>query len=111
MEPHSYILRHFFSDVQDVIAHPRRVASMLYQEGMVSEDVVDEVIVSTKPCSEKNASIMRAVSAAVKADPKKLFVLIAVLEKFPESAPVASKMGDTLCSHGLEGKTMHQDDC
>ena len=42
---------------------------------------------------------MRAVSAAVRADPKKLQVLIAVLEKSPESAPMSRKMRDALKRH------------
>ena len=104
MEPHSDVLRHFFSDIQNAIAHPGSAASMFYQEGVVSEDVVGEVAASAKPWSEKNASIMRAVGAAVGTDPKILWVLIAVLEKFRESAPIAIRMRDALRSHGLEGE-------
>ena len=89
MEPHSDVLRRFSSDIQRAIAYPGGAASMLYQEGVVFEDVVGEVVDSAKPCSEKNAAIMRAVGAAVGADPKKLWVFIAVLEKFTEFAPVA----------------------
>ena len=104
MELLSQVLRRSFSDIQEVIAHPGRVAGMLYQEGIVSEEVVGEVGMPTKPYSEKNAAIMRAVGAAVRADPKRLWVLIAVLEKFAESAPVAGRMRDELRSHGLEGE-------
>ena len=92
----SEVLRRFYSDVQEVIAHPRSAASLLYQEGVISEEVLN-----TEPSSEKNAAIIRAVSAAVKADPKKLLVLIAVLNRFAESAPVASRMRDALRSHWL----------
>ena len=96
-------LRRFYSDIQEAIAHPGRVVAMLYQEGVVSEEVVGKVD-DHKLCSEKNSAIMRAVGAAVRADHKTLWVLIAVLEKFAESAPVASRMRDELRSHGLEGE-------
>ena len=47
---------------------------------------------------------MRAVDAAVRGDPQKLWVFIAVMEKFAQSAPVASRMTDELRSHGLQGE-------
>ena len=91
----SEVLRRFYSDIQEVIAHPRNTASLLYQEGVISEEVLN------KPSSEQSAAVMRAVSSAVKADPKKFLVLIAVLDRFTESAPVASRMRDALRSHWL----------
>ena len=97
----SGVLRSFCSSVTEVIVHPRDVALLLFQEGVVAEAVLDEVVVATRPSLEKNVAIMRAFSAAVKSDPVKLWVLIAVLEKSPESAPVASRMRDALRSHGL----------
>ena len=102
----SEALRRFYNDTQEAIAHPGSVAGMLYQEGVVAERVVSEVN-DHGLCSEKNAAIMRAVGAAVRADPKKLWVLIAVLEQFAESAPVAKRMRDELHSHGLEGETFN----
>ena len=93
------MLRRFYSDITEVIAHPRNVALRLYQEGVVAEEVLDEVIVPAKPSSEKKDAIMRAVSAAVRGDPKKLLVFIAVLGKFAESAPMASRMRDALRAH------------
>ena len=99
----SDVLRCFYSDTQEAIAHPGSVAATLYQEGVVAEGVVGEVK-DRGLCSEKSATIMRAVGAAVKADPKKLWVLIAVLEKFAESAPVAKRIRDELRSRGLEGE-------
>ena len=100
----SEVLRRFFSNIHETIVQPRDVAFLLYQEGVVSEQVVDEVVVTGKPCSEKNAAVMRAVEAAVKADPKKVWILIGVLEKFAEPAPVASRMREELSSRGIEGK-------
>ena len=99
----SEVIRSFYNSIQEVIAHPGGVTAMLYQERVVSEGVVDEVVVSNKPCSEKNAAIMRAVGAAVRGDPKKIWILIAVLESFAESISVANRMRDVLRSRGLEG--------
>ena len=103
MEGHSEVLRQFFNDIQEAMVYPVRVVAKLYQEGVVSEDLVNEVEVS-KPCSEKNAAIMRAVRAAVGTDPEKLWVFIAVLEEFTESGPLGRKMRDELRSRGLEGE-------
>ena len=103
MEGHSEVLRLFFSDIQKVMVYPVSVVPKLYQEGVVSEDLVNEMDVS-KPCSEKNAAILRAVGAAVKTDPEKLWAFIAVLEESPASAPLGRKMRDELRSRGLEGE-------
>ena len=103
----SEALRCFYNDTQEAIAHPGSVAGMLYQEGVVAEGVVSEVNDRGLCSAEKNAAIMRAIGAAVRTDPKKLWVLIAVLEQFAESAPVAKRMRDELHSHGLEGETFN----
>ena len=102
MDPHVEVLRSFYTKIQKVMAHPRSVAAMLYEEGVVAIELVSEVTGHELP-SEKKAAIMRAISAAVEGDPKKLWVLITVLENFAESAPVGRKMEDELHSHGLEG--------
>ena len=96
------VLKDFYKSIHDVIAHPRDVALLLFQEGVVSEEVLGEVNVETRSLSEKNTAIMRAVSAAVKGDPKKLLILIAVLKRFAESTPVAKQMKEVLHSHWLQ---------
>ena len=95
------VLRQFYSDIQESIAHPRKVASLLVSEAVVSEDTTE---ILSKPLSERNAAIMRSIRVAVRADPKKMWVVIAVLEKFTESFPVASKMREVLKRHGLAGE-------
>ena len=100
----SEVLREFYSDIFEAmasIAHPMWVASLLHKEGMVPDEVLGVMLDSTKPYSVKNAAIMRAISTVVRADPKKLLVLMTVLERFPESAPVARRMRDALRSHEL----------
>ena len=95
----SEVLRIFYNDIHQVIAHPRDVALLLYQEGVVAEGVLDEVTDPARPSSEKTDVIMRAVSKAVKGDPKKLLMLIAVLGNFAESVPVANRMKERLRAH------------
>ena len=107
MDPQSAVLeifRRFSSNIQEVIVHPVRTATLLFQEGLISEEVVGDVVGTNNAPSEKNAAIMRAVRASVRADPNRLWVLIAVLKKFGESTPVADRMRDQLRSHGLEGE-------
>ena len=91
------VFRRFYSDIQDCIAQPEGVAAMLFSEGIVPEEVLGEVEPSTKPCTEKNTAILRAIRVAIKADPKRVWeMLIRALEKYPGSAPVAKKMRATL---------------
>ena len=106
MEPHAEVLRRFYSQIQGAIAHPGSAATMLYEEGVVAREVVDEVT-DRELDLDKKVAIMRAVSAAVEVDPNKLWGLIAVLKKFSESAPLASRMRDDLHSHGLEGERIN----
>ena len=98
------VLTHFYSDIQLCIAHPGGVASLLISEGVVSEVVLDEAELSSKSLSERNAGILRAIRVAVRAEHKKVWVVIAVLEKFTESAPVARRMRDVLNVYGLSGE-------
>ena len=98
------VLRSFYCDVHDSIAHPRKTALLLFKEGVVSHGVLDDMFDSAKPLGEKTAAIMRAVCAAVIADPERIRVLIAVLEKFAKTAPVASRMRNKLRSLGLQGR-------
>ena len=93
------MLRNFYSDITEVMVHPRNVALKLYQEGVVAEPVLDEVNVPARSSLEKKDAIMRAVSAAVRGDSKKLLVFIAVMQMFAESAPVANRMKNVLREH------------
>ena len=82
------ILQRHYSDISSVLLHPTEVAGMLFQEGVVSEETLSEVTAG-KP-AERRAALMRAVMAAVKGECGKLKVVMAVLEKFAESYPLAS---------------------
>ena len=97
------VLKNNFSHIYEAITHSLDVAVWLYQEGVVSKEFVGEMAVSTRLFSENNVTIMRAVEAAVGAEPKKLWVLMSVLERFSESAPLTDRMRDVLISRGLEG--------
>ena len=104
VEPHGVkkVLRQFYSDIQHCITRPGGVAALLYSEGIVSEEALDEAELSTRPVAERNTAIMRAVRVAINADHKKVWVLIAALEKYSESAPVAKNMRREI--HRVAGK-------
>ena len=105
MEGHSEILKRFSSDIQKRMVYPVIVAAKLYEEGVVSEDLVNEVASSTKAgCPDPCATILSAVGAAVETDPEKLWAFIAVVEEFPAIAPLGRKMRDELRSRRLEGE-------
>ena len=95
------VLMHYDSEIQECIPHHGDIVSLLISEGVVSERVLDRKQLSSKPLSERNADIMHSVRVAVIADPRRMGVLIAVLEKFTESTPVAKKMRGALEIHGL----------
>ena len=67
----SEVLRRFYSDIQHAITDPIAVASLLHQEDVVGEVLLDEVSPTNKvPHPEKTASIMRHVETAIRVDPK-----------------------------------------
>ena len=93
------IVRRFYSDIQNAVMHNIvGIAALLYQEGVVAEEVVDEARLS-KPPAEKTVAILQAVSAAVKIDSKTFWVLLSVLEKFPVTACLANRVKDAVDLH------------
>ena len=89
------VLTLFYSDVQQSILNPVSVASLLRQEGIASKDLLDEVSAKATQ-SEKTASIMRHVEAAVRSDAKSFWKFVTVLEQSPPSCTVASKMKEAM---------------
>ena len=94
------VLRQFYSDVQHAITNPIGVASLLHQEGVVGEELLDEVSPTNKvPCQEKTASIMRHVNATVKIDPKNFWVFLSVLDQFTPCRYLAKRMRQAVDLH------------
>ena len=91
----SEVLRRFYSQVEAVI-DPVGVAKLLFEEGVLTEDQLDEAELASTPPAEKRAAILSAVRKVVRGNPKTLWVFIAALEKFPGSATVAQKMREAL---------------
>ena len=98
----SEVLRRFYSDVQHAITNPIGVASLLHQEDVVDKVLLDEVSPTNKvPYSEKTASIMRHVEAAIEADPKSFWVFLSVLNQFTPCYKVAMRMRQAVDLHAL----------
>ena len=99
----STVLVKFYSDIQDSILDPVRVASLLRQEGVVSKSLLDEVsAVNRVTQSERAASILRHVETTVRVDPKKFWVFVAVLEQSgPPACIVARTLRDAVDLHAL----------
>ena len=98
----SEVLRRFYSDVQRAITDPIGVASLLHQEDVVGKVLLDEVSPTNKvPYSEKTASIMRHVEAAIEADPKSFWVFLSVLNQFTPCYKVAMRMRQAVALHAL----------
>ena len=89
------VFTRFYSDVQKSILNPLGVASLLRQEGIASEDLLDEVSAKAT-LSVKTASIMRHVRAAVRTNAKSFWKFVAVLEQSPLSYAVAHKMKEAM---------------
>ena len=111
MESHSYsvtserqmeseVLRRFYSDIQHAITNPVGVASLLHQEGVVGEVLLDEVSSTNKVAyPEKTSSIMRHVQAAVRVDPDNFWVFLSVLDQFTPSRHLAERMREAVDLH------------
>ena len=98
----SDVLRRFYSDIQRAITNPIGVASLLHQEDVVDKVLLDEVSPTNKvPYSDKTASIMRHVEAAIEADPKSFWVFLSVLNQFTPSNKVAMRMRQAVDLHAL----------
>ena len=96
----SEVLRRFYSDTQHAITDPIAVASLLHQEDVVGEVLLDEVSPTNKvPHPEKTASIMRHVEAAIRVDPKSFWVFLSVLDQFTPSYKVARRMKQAVDLH------------
>ena len=96
------VLRRFYSDIQHAITNPIGVASLLHQEDVVGEVLLDEVSPTNKvPYPEKTASIMRHVEAAVRVDPKSFWVFLSVLDQFTPCYKVAMRMKQAVDLHAL----------
>ena len=91
------VLRQFYSQIEAVL-DPVIVAKLLWQDGLLTDAQLDNAEQSSTPLEQRRADIMSAVRRVVRGDPKKLWVLITALEKFPASVPVANKMRQALNS-------------
>ena len=89
------ILRQFYSQIEAVL-DPVAVARLLWQDGLLTDNQLDNAEQSSTPPEQRRADIMSAVRRVVRCDPRKLSVLITALEKFPASVPVANKMREAL---------------
>ena len=89
------VFTRFYSDVQQSILNPVGVASLLRQEGIASKDLLDEVSAKATQ-SEKTASIMRHVEAAVRTNAKSFWAFVAVLKQSPISCTVAGRMREAM---------------
>ena len=92
------------------ILNPVHVASLLRQERVVADDLLDEVSDMTRfTLAEKTASIMRHVEGAVRVNPKSFWVFVSVLERSgPSACHVAKKMRDTVDLHTPGESAAHQ---
>ena len=98
----SEVLRLFYSEIQHAITNPIGVASLLHQEDVVGEVLLDEVSPTNKvPYAEKTFSIMRHVEAAIKVDPKSFWVFLSVLNQFTPSNKVAMRMRQAVALHAM----------
>ena len=91
------MLKRFYSQIEAVL-DPVEVAKLLWQDDLLTDAQLDNAEQSSTPLEQRRADIMSAVRRVVRGDPKKLWVLITALEKFPASVTVANKMRQSLNS-------------
>ena len=91
----SGVFRQFYSQIEAVL-DPVGVARLLWQDGLLADNQLDNAEQSSTPLEQRRADIMSAVRRVVRGDPSKLWVLITALEKFPASVPVANEMREAL---------------
>ena len=90
------VLQRHYDDLRRVIIHPLGVATQLVQEGVASSDLVEAVNRQGTTTSQKNVAILDAVRASIHSDPERFEVVMDVLEKSTEAAPLVRKMKEQL---------------
>ena len=91
------VLRQFYSKIEAVL-DPVKVGRLLWQDGLLTDNQLDNAEQSSTPLEQRRADIMSAVRRIVRGDSKKLWVLVTALGEFPASVPVADKMKQALNS-------------
>ena len=90
------VLQHHYDDLRRVIVHPLGVATQFVQEGVASSDLVEAVNRQGTTTSQKNVAILDAVRASIHSDPERFEVVMGVLEKSTEAAPLVRRMKEHL---------------
>ena len=93
----SGVLKRSYSQIEAIL-DPVAVARLLWKDGLLTDNQLDNAEQSSTPLEQRRADIMSAVRRVVKGDPSKLRVLITALEQFPASVPVANKMREAIRS-------------
>ena len=91
------MLKWFYGQIEAVL-DPVAVARLLWQDGLLADNQLDNAEQSSTPLEQRRADIMSAVRRVVNGDPSKLWVFITALEKIPASVPVANKMREAIRS-------------
>ena len=91
----SDVFRCFYSEIEAVL-DPAAVARLLWQGGVLTDAQLDEAEHESTSLSQRKSDIMSAVRKVIRGDSRKIWVLVAVLEKFPASCLIARRMREEL---------------
>ena len=91
----SDVFRHFYSEVEAVL-DPAAVARLLWQGGVLTDAQLDEAELTSTSLAQRKSDIMSAVRKVIRGDSRKIWVLVAALEKFPASCLIARRMREEL---------------
>ena len=91
----SGVFRHFYSEIEAVL-DPAAVARLLWQGGVLTDAQLDEAEHESTSLAQRKSYIMSAVRKVIRGDSRKIWVLVAALEKFPASCLIARRMREEL---------------
>ena len=95
MAAESDVFRHFYSEIEAVL-DPAAVARLLWQGGVLTDAQLDEAEHESTSLAQRKSDIMSAVRKVIRGDSRKIWVLVAALEKFPASCLIARRMREEL---------------
>ena len=100
----SDVFRHFYSEIEAVL-DPAAVARLLWQGGVLTDAQLDEAEHESTSLAQRKSDIMSAVRKVIRGDSRKIWVLVAALEKFPAACLIARRMRKEL-NDGMTDRMM-----
>ena len=91
------LLQQHYDTVFHVILYPKKVAMMLYNEEVISDETLDKVTTLKGDVTDRKLELLRAIRVIIGVNHKILKIFASVLKHYTESTKIGMKL---LCEYG-----------